>query len=215
MTGPTNPWQPPAPEGAGAPPPPPAYAPSPGYYPPPAPPPPGYGAPGPAPGWHGALWGDGPPGQVRPTGRMILLFVITFGIYGYIYSYRVHEEMKRHSGRGLGGGIALLLMFLAGIAMPFLTSSEVGGLYARKGRPEPVRAWTGMWVLGPAIGGYVVMLAVIFGLAAAEPAGSTSGIDVLFLMGIAAYLLCVAAGMAVWFTKTNEALNRYWQSVTR
>jgi hypothetical protein len=191
VTGPSSPWQPSVPDFGARP------APPPGYYAPP-------------PGWPASPWGDGPPGQLRSTGRSILLFVVTFGIYGYVYTFKVHEEIKQHSGRGLGGGIALLLLFLAGIAMPFLTSSEVGGLYARKGRPEPVRAWTGLWVLVPAIAGYAVLLVAIFGLAAAAP---TAGFEAVFLVGMAAYLLCVAAGMAVWFVRTNEALNRYWLSV--
>jgi hypothetical protein len=191
VTGPSSPWQPPPPSVAAGP-----------------PAPPGYHAP--PPGWPAGPWGEGPPGQLRATGRSILLFVVTFGIYGYIYTFKVHEEMKQHSGRGLGGGIALLLLFLAGIAMPFLTSSEVGSLYARKGRPEPVRAWTGMWVLVPAIAGYAVLLVVVFALAAARP---TAGFEALFLVGMGAYVLCVAAGMAVWFVRTNEALNRYWLSV--
>lgn len=47
-----------------------------------------------------------------------------FGIYTYVDNYQVHDEMKRHSGRGVGGGIALLLTevaaFTAGMAAAFL-----------------------------------------------------------------------------------------------
>jgi hypothetical protein len=81
-------------------------------------PPPGY-----APPAYGYTY-DGPPGRVRPTGTSLLLFVVTLGIYQYVYNYKVHDEMKRHSGRGIGGGIALLLTFLAGVAMPFLTRTR-------------------------------------------------------------------------------------------
>ena len=42
--------------------------------------------------------------------------------------------MKRHSGQGLGGGLALLLAFFVGFVMPYLTSNEVGDLYERSGR---------------------------------------------------------------------------------
>ena len=65
---------------------------------------------------------------------------MTLGIYSYVYNYQVHDEMKRHTGRGLGGGIALLLSLLAGVAMPFLTPNEVGALYTRRGDKPPVRA---------------------------------------------------------------------------
>lgn len=67
-------------------------------------------------------------GKVRGTGVCILLAVVTLGIYPIIWYYQTHEEMKRHSGQGLGGGIALVLALFVGIAMPYLSSGEVGGL---------------------------------------------------------------------------------------
>ena len=33
----------------------------------------------------------------------------------------VHDEMKRHSRDGLGGGVALLLALFVGIVMPYIT----------------------------------------------------------------------------------------------
>ena len=84
-------------------------------------------------------------GQVRGTGISILLFIVTLGIYGWVYYYKTHDEMKRHSGRGIGGGIALLLAIFAGVVTPFLTSSEVGDLYERRGQAKPVSGWTGLW----------------------------------------------------------------------
>ena len=53
--------------------------------------------------------GPGSIGQVRSTGICILLFIVTLGIYGWVWWYKVHDEMKRHTGQGLGGGISLLL----------------------------------------------------------------------------------------------------------
>jgi hypothetical protein len=89
----------------------------------------------------------GPIGQVRSTGVQMLLFFVTFGIWSLVYYHQTHEEMKRHSGEGVGGVLALVLSFLAGIVSPFLLSSEVGGLYERTGRPKPVGAVTGLWVI--------------------------------------------------------------------
>lgn len=57
-----------------------------------------------------------------------------------MWTYRVHREMKAHSGQGLGGGIAVRITLAVSLATPFLTSAEVGGLYARRGLPEPIRA---------------------------------------------------------------------------
>ena len=87
----------------------------------------------------------GPVGKVRGTGIAILLALVTFGIYTLVWYYQVHEEMKKHSGQGIGGGVALLLAFFVGPVMPYLTSSEVGGLYERAGQNKPVSGLTGLW----------------------------------------------------------------------
>jgi hypothetical protein len=88
----------------------------------------------------------GPIGQVRSTGVQILLFFVTFGIWSFVYYYQTHEEMKRHSGEGLGGVLALVLSFFVGIVSPYLLSHEVGGLYERRGQQKPVSGLTGLWV---------------------------------------------------------------------
>ena len=88
-----------------------------------------------------------PIGQIRSTGTCILLSVVTLGIYTWYWYYKTHEEMKQHTGQGLGGGIALLLAIFVGIVMPFLTASEVGRLYERRGQKPPVGAATGLWFL--------------------------------------------------------------------
>ncbi|MBA8804733.1 hypothetical protein FB382_003024 [Nocardioides ginsengisegetis] len=88
---------------------------------------------------------SGAPGKVRSTGLCILLAIVTFGIYSLVWFYKTHDEMKRHSGQGMGGALALILAFFVGIVMPYLTSGEVGGLYERAGREKPVSAMTGLW----------------------------------------------------------------------
>lgn len=100
-------------------------------------------------------YGAGPIGEIRKTGICILLYIVTLGIYGWYYWYKVHDAMKRHSGEGLGGGIALLLAILISIVMPFLTSSETGKLYQRRGQQPPVTGVTGLWILLPIVGGFV------------------------------------------------------------
>jgi Domain of unknown function (DUF4234) len=87
----------------------------------------------------------GPIGQVRSTGVQILLFFVTLGIWSLVYYYQTHEEMKRHSGEGIGGVLALVLGFFVGFASPYLLSHEVGGLYERRGQQKPVSAVTGLW----------------------------------------------------------------------
>jgi hypothetical protein len=63
--------------------------------------------------------------------------------------------MKKHSGRGLGGVVALLLGIFIGIVMPFFTSSEVGNLQEAGGRQNTVSGLTGLWILLPVVGAIV------------------------------------------------------------
>jgi uncharacterized protein DUF4234 len=89
----------------------------------------------------------GPIGQVRSTGTCVLLTIVTLGFYTWYWYYKTHDELRRHSGTGLGGGVALILAIFVGIVMPFVTSNEVGGLYERRGQARPVSAATGLWAL--------------------------------------------------------------------
>ena len=100
----------------------------------------------PPPVWHAGP-PTGPVGKVRGTGMVILLSIVTLGIYGLVYYYSTHEEIKRHSGEGIGGLVALLLAIFVGVVSPFFLSKEVGDLYERQGRPAPVTALTGLWVI--------------------------------------------------------------------
>jgi hypothetical protein len=100
----------------------------------------------------------GPIGVIRPTGVTILLTIVTLGFYSWYWFFKTHEEMKRHSGQGLGGPLALVIAFFIGIVMPYLTSNEVGELYARRGQHPPVSGLTGLWyfpgvflVIGPIV----------------------------------------------------------------
>ncbi|HEY0125810.1 MAG TPA: DUF4234 domain-containing protein [Blastococcus sp.] len=118
-------------------------------YPPPSYPPPGYAGylpPMPSVPAH-AQYGppQGPIGQIRPTGMIMLLFFVTLGIWGFVYYFQTHEEMKRHSGEGLGGVLALVIAIVFGLVSPFLLSHEVGQLYARRGQEPPVSALTALW----------------------------------------------------------------------
>jgi hypothetical protein len=89
-----------------------------------------------------------PLGKVRDTGMCFLLMIVTLGFYSLYWYFATHDEMKRHTGAGIGGGIALLLAIVAGgIVMPFVNSNEVGQLYTRRGQKPPVTAVTGLWAL--------------------------------------------------------------------
>jgi len=94
------------------------------------------------------VYGARPVGEIgitRSTGACMGLTIVTLGIYPLYWYYKTHDEMKRHTGQGLGGGIAFLLAFFVGIVMPYLTSNEVGDLYSRAGQRPPVTWVTGLW----------------------------------------------------------------------
>lgn len=120
---------------------------------PPPPPPSPYGAPAfpagtPAPyAPPGAMVADGPLGKVRSTGVCVLLFIVTLGFYSWYWYYVTHDEMKRHTGRGVEPVVALLVGIFLSIVMAFLTPNDVGALYERKGWARPVSAVTGLWAL--------------------------------------------------------------------
>jgi hypothetical protein len=120
----------------------------------PPPPPPPAGA-VPAPTYAAQPATTGPIGQIRSTGTCILLTIVTLGIYTWFWYFNTHEEMKRHSGTGIGGAIALILAIFVGFVLPFLTANEVGGLYERRGEAKPVSAVTGVWILLPLVGAIV------------------------------------------------------------
>jgi hypothetical protein len=101
---------------------------------------------------YGQMPAYGPPGEIRKTGICILLYIVTLSFYSWYWWFKVHDETKRHTGEGIGGGIALLLAILVGIVMPFLTSSEAGRLYSRRGQQPPVSGVTGCWVFLPIAG---------------------------------------------------------------
>ncbi|GAA2080987.1 hypothetical protein GCM10009821_21940 [Aeromicrobium halocynthiae] len=88
-----------------------------------------------------------PVGKIRGTGGCIVLTIVTLGFYTWFWYYKTHEEMRTHTGEGIGGPIALVLAIFAGIVMPFLSSHEVGRLHERQGRQAPVSAVTGLWAL--------------------------------------------------------------------
>jgi hypothetical protein len=90
-------------------------------------------------------------GQPRGIGFGIFIFIITLGIYGIYWAYKTHEEMKQHTGEGLGGVLGLVVWIVVGAVSAFVIPSEVGKMYKRDGREPPVTGWTGLWLIPGAI----------------------------------------------------------------
>lgn len=89
----------------------------------------------------------GPIGQQRKTWKVIVLTIITFGVYGAYWAYRNHEDIKLHTGEGIGGGLGVLIYVVAGFVTLFLLPIEIKKMYERDGRESPVSAATAVWVL--------------------------------------------------------------------
>jgi len=96
----------------------------------------------------------GPP---RGIGFGILLFIITFGIYGLYWVYKTHEEMKQHTGDGVGGVLGLVIWILIWPVNAFVIPSEIGKMYQRDGREPPVTGWTGLWLFP----GFILLIPAI------------------------------------------------------
>ena len=93
----------------------------------------------------------GPLGRPRGIGFGILLFIVTFGLYSLYWVYQSQEEIKRHSGDGIGGVLGLVVWLIIGAISAFVIPSEVGKMYEKDGREAPLTGWSGLWLFPGAI----------------------------------------------------------------
>ncbi len=107
-----------------------------------------------------ASLGWGPVGKVRSPVAVIVFSFITFGIYFLVWTYKVFQELKDHTGEGVGGVIGLVIGLLIGIVNWFLLPSEIGNMYAKAGSPKPVSGVTGFWNFLPLIGTIIWLVKV-------------------------------------------------------
>ena len=90
--------------------------------------------------------GSGRPlGQPRGIGFGIFLFIITFSFYGWYWAYKTQEELKQHTGEGLGGVVGLVVWILLSAVTGYTIPSEIGNMYAKDGREKPMTGLTGLW----------------------------------------------------------------------
>jgi Domain of unknown function (DUF4234) len=95
----------------------------------------------------------GPMGETRSIGLSIVLFILTFGLYGIYWVYKTQEEIKRYSGNGIGGVLGLVIYIVISPVTFFVIPSEVRYMYEDlDGGASPVRGIYGLWILLPLIG---------------------------------------------------------------
>jgi hypothetical protein len=88
-------------------------------------------------------------------GLNVLLYIVTCGIWGIVWSYRTHEDLRKYNGEGLGGTVAAILAALVGVVIMFTVPMEVERMYQREGRQSPVRTIDGLWFLLPIAGNFI------------------------------------------------------------
>jgi Na+/proline symporter len=101
----------------------------------------------------------GPLGQPRGIGFGILMFIVTLGFYSWYWVYKTEEEMKLHTGEGLGGVLGLVIWIVLHPVMAFVIPSEIGKMYKKDGQEPPMSGWTGVWLFPF---GYLIIPAIVW-----------------------------------------------------
>lgn len=100
---------------------------------------------------------QGPLGTPRKAVTVALLSIITLGIYWWVYCYKTSEEIKLHSGIGVGGAVQLILAIFTGFVPPFLIANDVKAMREAGGMQSPVSAMTAFWLLIPIAGIFIYL----------------------------------------------------------
>ena len=98
---------------------------------------------------------SGPLGQPRGIAFAILLAIVTLGIYTFYWVFKTQDEVKEHTGMGVGGVVGLVIYIVLSPVTWFLIPSEVGKMFEADGREAPFTGWTGLWMLLPLVGIFV------------------------------------------------------------
>jgi hypothetical protein len=104
-----------------------------------------------------------PIGKVRNPWTVLILSIVTLGIYGIIYMYMTLQELKNYRGQGWSGGLYLIFAIIFPpplIAIPWLLPAWVGRMYAEDGKEKPITGMSGFWIFLPLIGPIVLIFKV-------------------------------------------------------
>jgi hypothetical protein len=88
-------------------------------------------------------------------GLNILLYIVTCSVWGWVWAYRTHGDLKRYNGDGLGEVPALIICILLSVVIMFTVPNEVEKMYKRDGRESPVSTLWGLWFLLPIVGQFI------------------------------------------------------------
>lgn len=104
------------------------------------------------------------PGKQRGIGFVLLMSIVTFGIYSIYWQFVSYQEMRRWRGAGVNGFVGVLLALV--VIGVFLLPAYVGRLYKEDyiergddpvtaARKAPISGWSGFLVFIPYVGGLV------------------------------------------------------------
>ena len=91
----------------------------------------------------------GPIGNTRSVPLSMVWFILTLGIYSFIWVYRTHKEIQEYSGEGVGGWLGFIIYFiftwvgLAGVVTWFIIPSEIKTMMEAEGEESSVSGTTG------------------------------------------------------------------------
>jgi Domain of unknown function (DUF4234) len=97
-------------------------------------------------------------GRHRKPLVVLLLMLVTVGIYGLYWIYISFAEVKARRGKGTSGIVGLLLALIP--VSIFLLPSHVGDMYAEEGKTKPITGYAGLWALIPLVGSIVWLFKV-------------------------------------------------------
>jgi len=87
------------------------------------------------------------------------MFIVTLGFYSWYWVFKTQEEVKLHSGQGIGGVLGLVIWILLNPISAFVIPSEIGAMYRKDGRESPVTGWTGLWLFPF---GFLIITAIVW-----------------------------------------------------
>ena len=96
-------------------------------------------------------------GTPRNPLMVIILAMLTMGIYGIYWTYCIAEENKRYGGVGPGGLIKIKKKFihLVNIYRAIMITAETGDMQALNGMPKTVDGTTFFWIFLPILGPFI------------------------------------------------------------
>ena len=97
-------------------------------------------------------------GRHRNPLVVLLLMLVTLGIYALYWIYISFAEVRARRGKGTSGIVGMLLALVP--VSIFLLPSHVGDMYAEEGKTKPITGMTGLWALIPILGSIVWLFKV-------------------------------------------------------